>query len=115
LTTNSSNVESIHLQCDNDLVENDELHLVAIIIIVAQAQKWKPNNKNSICWGFFIGNDNSPIDFKNPQMLCCIICRPTPCQKVGNIFNQSFVLHKGPIKYNKTNNITLMQTHIDVA
>jgi hypothetical protein len=27
-TTNLSHVESIHLQCDNNLVENDELHLV---------------------------------------------------------------------------------------
>jgi hypothetical protein len=38
LTANSSNVERVHLQCDNDLVENDELHLVAI---ASQAQKWK--------------------------------------------------------------------------
>jgi len=66
LTTNSSNVESVHLQCDNDLVENDEFHLVAIITIVAQGQKWKPNNKNSICWGFFASNDNFPVDLKNP-------------------------------------------------
>jgi len=35
-TTNLSNVESVH-QCDNDLVENDELHLV---VITTQAHKW---------------------------------------------------------------------------
>jgi hypothetical protein len=58
LTTNSSNVESIHLQRDNDHVDNDELHLVTIVIIAAQAQKWKPNNNNSICWGIFVGSDN---------------------------------------------------------
>jgi hypothetical protein len=28
-TTNLSNVESIHFQCENDLVENDELHLAS--------------------------------------------------------------------------------------
>jgi hypothetical protein len=50
-TTNLSNVESIHLQCENDLVDNDDLHLA---VIVAQAHKWKPNNKNSICWGGFL-------------------------------------------------------------
>jgi len=38
-------VGSIHLQCDNDL-ENDELHFVAIKI---QTQKWKTHN----VWGFF--------------------------------------------------------------
>lgn len=63
LIANSLNVESVHLQCDNDLVENDELHLVTI---AAQVQKWKPNNMNSICWGFFGINDNSLVDLKNP-------------------------------------------------
>jgi hypothetical protein len=29
-TTNISNVGSIHLYCDDDLLKNDELHLVAI-------------------------------------------------------------------------------------
>jgi hypothetical protein len=42
---------------------NGELHLVAI---AAQVQKWKPNNMNSICWGFFAINDNSLVDLKNP-------------------------------------------------
>ncbi len=48
-TTNLLTIESIHLQCDNDLVDNDDLHLA---VIVTQAHKWKPNNKYSICWGF---------------------------------------------------------------
>ncbi len=42
---------------------NGELHLVPI---AAQVQKWKPNNMNSICWGFFAINDNSLVDLKNP-------------------------------------------------
>jgi hypothetical protein len=46
LIINSWDVKNIHLQCDNDLVENDELHIATIAI---QAQKWKPNNMNSIC------------------------------------------------------------------
>jgi hypothetical protein len=31
-------VENVHLQCDNDLVENDELHFITINI-VAQVHK----------------------------------------------------------------------------
>ncbi len=65
--------------------------------------------------GFFAINDNSLVDLKNPHMLCCIICRPTPCQEVGNISKQSFVLCKGLVKYNTINNITPMKTHIDGA
>jgi len=95
-TTMLLDVENVHHQCDNDLVDDDELHLVVIVITI---HKWKPNNKNSICWGFFAINDNSPVDIKNPQMSHCIIYRPIP-QKVGNIApNHNFVLHKGFIKY----------------
>jgi len=42
-------VENVHLQCDNDFVDDDELYLAAIII---QIHKWKPDNKEFICWGF---------------------------------------------------------------
>jgi hypothetical protein len=31
-TTNLLDVENVHLQYDNDLVENDELHLIVIAI-----------------------------------------------------------------------------------
>jgi hypothetical protein len=44
----------------------------------------------------------------------CIIYRPTP-QEIGNTFNQSFVLCKGLIKYNKMNDITPMKTCIEGA
>ncbi len=48
-------------------------------------------------------------------MLCYIIYRLTP-QEVGNILNHpSYVLHKWLIKYNNTNGIIPMKTHIDVA
>jgi len=47
-------------------------------------------------------------------MLRYIILKLTP-QEVGNILNQSFVLYKRFIKYNKMNNITSMKMHIDVA
>jgi hypothetical protein len=96
-TTKLLDVENVHLQCYNDLVDDDELHLATIII---QTHKWKPNNKNLICWGFFAINDNSPIDIKKPQMSHYIIYRLVP-QKVGNIvLNHNFVMHKGFNKYN---------------
>jgi hypothetical protein len=44
-------VGSIHLQCDNDLLENDKLHFVAIEI---QILKWKIHNENLIVWGLFL-------------------------------------------------------------
>jgi hypothetical protein len=45
-TTNLLDVENVHLQCDNDFVENDKPHL---LIITTQAHKWKLDNKNSNC------------------------------------------------------------------
>jgi hypothetical protein len=90
-------VENVHFQCDNDLEDDDELHLVAIVI---QIHKWEPNNKNSICWGFIAINDDSPISIMNPQMSHCIIYRPIPQKNVKIVLNHNFVLHKGFIKYN---------------
>jgi hypothetical protein len=69
--TNLLDVENVHLQCDNNLVKINEQHFLAI---AAQAHKWKLDNKNSICLGSFVVNDNPPIDIKNPQ-------------EVGNILN----------------------------
>jgi len=48
-------------------------------------------------------------------MLHCIICRPTPCQEVGNIPKQSLAYCKRLIKYNKANTITPMKTHINAT
>jgi hypothetical protein len=36
-TTNLSNVENVHLWCDNHLVKNDELH---VGVITTQVHKW---------------------------------------------------------------------------
>jgi hypothetical protein len=44
-------------------------------------------------------------------MLKCIIYKSQ--QIDGNSLNQSFVIHKGFIKYNKANDVTLMKTHVD--
>jgi hypothetical protein len=67
LTTWFLDVKSVHLvQCENDLIKNDELHLAAITI---QAHKWKLNNKFSFIWGLFAINDKFPIDFKNPLII----------------------------------------------
>jgi hypothetical protein len=66
LTINLLDIENVHLQCDNDLVENDELHFIPINI-VAQVHKWNLNNLRIQFVGvFFAINNNFPIDIKNP-------------------------------------------------
>jgi hypothetical protein len=92
-TTSLLDVEIVHLQCDNNLVKTNEQHFLVIAI---QAHKWKPDNKNSICLGSFVVNDNFPIDIKNPQ-------------EVGSILNYKFILCRRLIKYNKMNNIIPMK------
>jgi hypothetical protein len=70
---NFSNVESVHQQqCDNDLlVAYDEVYFQTM---EQQALLWKPHNKTSICWNFFIVINNLHVDLLNHQMLKCIIC-----------------------------------------
>jgi len=57
---------------------------------------------------FSFVHDNLFVDFVNPQMLQCIICRFQ--QAFGDILNQSSISKKCFIKYNKTNGINLMKT-----
>jgi hypothetical protein len=47
---NLSNVEFVHLKCDYNLLENDDIQLT---IVEVQVQQCKPHNMTSICWGFF--------------------------------------------------------------
>jgi hypothetical protein len=104
-------VEFVHLECDSNLLENDDVQLT---IVEVQVQQCIPHNMTSICWGFFVINDNLLIDFENPQMLLCTIYQSK--QIVGNILNQlNCILKKWFIKYNKKNNINPMKTHIDYA
>ncbi len=82
-----------------------------IVIIKVQVQMWRTQNKNSIGLGLFTIINNLFIDLMNPHMLKCVNCK---FQQVdGNILNQSFVIHKGFIKYNKANDVTPMKTHVD--
>jgi hypothetical protein len=62
LVANTSDIESMYLQCDNDLLKTNEMHF---IIIEAQAQKWKARNMNSIGWGLFVVNNNLYVDLAN--------------------------------------------------
>jgi hypothetical protein len=43
--------------------------------IQAHAVAWNPHSWNSICWGFFIVNDNLLVDLVKLQMSRCIIYR----------------------------------------
>jgi hypothetical protein len=56
-------------------------------------------------------NDDLFVDLVNPQMLHCIVYRleQTSC----NVLSQRFVSKKRFIRYNKTTNINLMETHFD--
>jgi hypothetical protein len=71
LNTSFSNMESVWLKIGNSL-ENKVLQVASIEI---QVIFWKPHRQNSISWGFFIVNDDFPMDLENSQMLRCIICK----------------------------------------
>jgi hypothetical protein len=39
-----------------------------------QRKKWKGNNVNVLCWGFFYANDSKDADGDNAQIMKCIFC-----------------------------------------
>jgi hypothetical protein len=81
-----------------------------LVHVEAQAMALKPHSHLSICWGFFVVDDNLIVDLVKSQMLQCIICR---CKQVANdVFVQIFTFCKHLIKYNNVNGITLMTIHV---
>jgi len=95
---------------NDDLLENDELYLVAIKV---QAQKWRTHNKDSISWRFFCCQWQIYLLFC--ELIDAKMYRLQVSTNSWYLFNQSFVFHKGLFKYNKTNSVTLMKTHVDFA
>lgn len=104
-----SNIVGINSNVENIAVGNLAFGHVAIVIVVvqfatikAQVALWKLHHNSSICWGFFVVNDNVLIDIVNPQMLRCIICRSEQANE--NVLIEScYILRKWLIKYNKCN------------
>jgi hypothetical protein len=36
------------------------------------------HGRTSLCWSFYCVNDNTNVDFENPQIMCCIFCHDNP-------------------------------------
>jgi hypothetical protein len=72
----------------------------------AQGMAWKLHSYLSICWGFFVVNDDLLVDLVKPQMLQCIICRSE--QAFNDVMAQIFTLCKHLIKYSNVSGIILM-------
>jgi hypothetical protein len=68
-----SNVENVHhVQFDNVL----NIDVLQLVSIETQVTTWKPHSQLFIYWRFFITNDGLlAMDFVNPQVLQCIICK----------------------------------------
>lgn len=51
--------------------EEENLNLEKLNV---QRNKWKGNNLNVLCWGFFYANDSKDVDGDNAQIMRCIFC-----------------------------------------
>ncbi len=88
------------------------IKVVQLTVVKAQATLWKPHHYSSICYGFFVVNDNLDVDIMNPQMLRCIIYRFEQANE--NVLTKScYILNKGFIKYNKYNGVIPTETQIE--
>jgi hypothetical protein len=85
-------------------------HLATIQV---QVIAWKSHSQTSLCWVFFVKNDNLPMDLKKLQLLRCIICKIKQASAID--LCQCFTLQKDIIKYDKINGITPMRTHVEFS
>jgi len=105
--TYNFNMGSVHLELGN-LLENEVSQLATI---QTQFVFWKSQNRSSICWCFFVVNDDFLMDLEHSQMLQYIICNLKII--IINVLAHIFVLNKKLIKYNKINKIILTKIHVD--
>ncbi len=103
LINNLSNVELVHLKCGNNMSKNDDVQLTL--------QKLKFNNGNHISRHQFVGASLLLMT------TCLLIFKIPKCHQSNKqlvTFQTNLIpLKKNFIKYNKTNNIIPMKTHID--
>jgi hypothetical protein len=62
----------------------------------------------SICWAFYVVNDNKPMDAKIPQVMRIHLCYDTHV-----LYNPRTKTRKGLISYYKTNGILTLKMHVD--
>ncbi len=60
---NLLDVESMHMKAT--MINYVEIEFMQLVVIQVQVVAWKPHRQNSICYGFFIINDNLLVDLKN--------------------------------------------------
>jgi len=62
----------------------------------------------SICWAFYVVNDNKPMDAKIPQVMRFHLCYNTHV-----LYNPRTKTRKGLVSYYKTNGILTLKMHVD--
>jgi hypothetical protein len=43
-----------------------------------QRKKWRPHNRNALCWSLNCVNDNLKVNLDVPQMMGCLLCYSQP-------------------------------------
>jgi hypothetical protein len=76
----------------------------------AQRLFWKSNSRNALCWAFYYVNDNKEVDFKIPQIMCCIICY---CSSILDL-NPTTQANRRLIICNTTNGIITLRKHVNL-
>jgi len=72
-------------------------------------KKWRPHNRNALCWWFFYVIDNARVTFDTPQIMRYMLCY---FDHVFS-FNPRTKLRKGLIYYYKRSGITCLKKHVD--
>jgi hypothetical protein len=78
---------------ESNVLENDEENMNFFLdLLHSQRKKWRPHNRNVLCWSFLCVNDNKKVTFDAPQIMHYILC-------YSNSFDPKMKLKKGLIFY----------------
>jgi hypothetical protein len=106
-----TSIENLSLEIEASKVfeSNDEIFILNFLKLHAQRLFWKLEERNVICWAFYVVNHNKLVDGKIPQVMRC-----HSCYKTHVLYNPRTKLRKGLISYYKTNGISTLKKHVDV-
>jgi hypothetical protein len=78
---------------ESKVLENDEEKMKCFLkLLHSQRKKWRPHNRNVLCWSFLYVNDNRKMTFDAPQIMHYMSC-------YSNSFDPKIKLKKGLIFY----------------
>jgi hypothetical protein len=76
---------SLQTKVSRVLGKSDEKEIKQILQqLQTQRKKWRPHNRNALCWFLYFVNDYSKVNLDVLQLIHCLLCHSQPFVSVNS-------------------------------